>query len=86
MLNIRLITEVKNFSRLLIDLTQAKKVTDLLHVLCHYDIGVIEVSLLFLGLLGQDVAVVSMMTLNLASTGECESLLCTGVSLYLLSS
>ena len=43
----------------------------------------IEISLLLLCLLSQNVTVVSVMTLNLTSTGECESLLCTGVCLQL---
>ena len=42
----------------------------------------VQISLLLLGLLGQDVAVISVVTLNLAGSGEGESLLCTGVSLY----
>ena len=43
----------------------------------------IEVSLLLLGLLSQNVTVVSVMTLNLTSTGECESLLCAGICFLL---
>ena len=42
----------------------------------------VEVSLLLLCLLSQNVTVVSVMTLDLTRTGECESLLCTGVCLY----
>jgi len=42
----------------------------------------VEVSLLLLGLLGQDVAVVGVVTLYLAGSGQYESLLSTGVCLY----
>ena len=41
-----------------------------------------KISLLFLGLLGQDVAVISVMTLDLACSGEAEALLGSGVCLY----
>ena len=63
-------------------LTHTQEVTYLLHILSHYDSAVIQVSLLFFCLLCQDVAVVCVMTLYLACTGECESLLSTGISLY----
>ena len=81
MLSIRLITKVKNCV-LTLGLTQTQEVTYLLHVLSHNNCAVIQVSLLLLGLLCQDVAVVCVMTLYLACTGECESLLSTGISLY----
>ena len=63
-------------------LAHAQQVANLLHVLRYNQSAVVEVSLLFLGLLCQDVAVISVMTLYLASTGQHESLLCTGISLY----
>ena len=80
-LNIRLIT-------LVIELfpgnglTEVQEVADLLHVLSHYQVGVLKISLLLLGLLCQDVAMISVMTLYLTTAGEHESLLCTGVCLY----
>jgi hypothetical protein len=43
---------------------------------------VYQVALLLLGLLGQDVAVVSVVTLYLACSGEYETLLSTGIGLY----
>ena len=42
----------------------------------------VEVTLLLLGLLGEDVAVISVMTLDLTGSGESETLLCAGISLY----
>jgi len=63
-------------------LTEAEEVANLLHVLGHNDSAVVEVALLFLCLLRQDVAVVGVVTLYLAGSGESESLLCAGVSLY----
>ena len=42
----------------------------------------VEVTLLLLGLLGQDVTVISVVTLDLTCSGECETLLGTGISLY----
>jgi hypothetical protein len=41
-----------------------------------------QVALLLLGLLGQNVAVVSVISLNLTRTGERESLLGAGLCLY----
>ena len=64
------------------DLTHAEAVANLLHVLGHHDSGVVEVSLLLLGLLGQDVAVISVVTLYLASRCQRESLLRCRLSLY----
>ncbi len=63
-------------------LTETQQVTHLLHVGLVHDAVALEVTLLLLGLLGENVAVVSVMSLNLTRTGECESLLCTGVCLY----
>src|SRR5574344_1525502 len=42
----------------------------------------IKITFLFLCLLRQNVTVESVMTFNLSSSGECESLLCTRVCLY----
>ena len=81
MLNIRLITKVKNCV-LTIGLTHTQEVTYLLHVLSYNNCTVIQVSLLLLCFLCQDVAMVCVMTLYLAGTGEHESLLCAGISLY----
>ena len=47
-----------------------------------YDIHVVKVALLFLGLLCQNVAVVSVMSFNLTRSGERETLFCSGISLY----
>jgi len=68
---IRLITKV-NFSFLSFNrgLAEAEEVADLLHVLSHNDSAVVEVALLLLCLLCQDVAVVGVMTLYLAGSGE----------------
>ena len=38
-----------------------------------------KISLLLLGLLSQDVTVISVVTLNLSCSGEGKTLLCTGV-------
>ena len=42
----------------------------------------LEVALLLLGLLRQDVTVISVVALNLTRSGEYEALLGTGISLY----
>ena len=76
---------VNNFSnRTLPDLglTEVEEVADLLHVLSHNQVSVLRIALLLLGLLCQDVAVIGVMTLYLATTGEHESLLCSGICLY----
>ena len=65
-----------------IKLTQAKQVTNLLEVAAIYDSRMNQITFLLLGLLGENVAVVSMMSLDLTSSGETESLLGTGVSFY----
>jgi hypothetical protein len=41
-----------------------------------------QVTLLLLGLFGQNVAVESVLTLYLACSGESETLLCAGIGLY----
>lgn len=42
----------------------------------------VEVALLLLGFLCQDVTVVSVMSFDLTRSGESETLLCAGISLY----
>ena len=81
-LSIRLITKVNCFPECNRGLAEAEEVADLLHVLGHNDSAVVEVALLLLRLLCQDVAVVCVVTLYLACSGERESLLRAGVSLY----
>ena len=63
-------------------LTHAEEFTNLLYVGTVHDGHVVEVALLLLGLLGQNVTVVSVMTLNLTGSGERETLLRAGISLY----
>ena len=60
-------------------LTQAKQVTHLLEVAAVYDSRMNQITFLLLCLLGQNVTVVSMMSLDLTCSGETESLLGTGV-------
>ena len=65
-------------------LTETQQVANLLHVR-HVDDGrTNQVALLLLGFLGQNVAVVSVVSLNLTCSGEGETLLGTGVCLYFL--
>ena len=54
--------------------------TTLIHLV--EDGEMVEIPLLLLGLLRENVAVVSVTSLNLTCTGERESLLRTGVCLY----
>ena len=63
-------------------LTQAKQVTHLLEVAAVYDSRMNQITFLFLRLLRENVTVVSVMSLDLTSSGETESLLGTGVCLY----
>ncbi len=52
-----------------------------LFAICLYDkCAVNEISLLLLSLLGQDVTVISVLTLNLSCTSKLETLLCSGLS------
>jgi hypothetical protein len=60
-------------------LTQAKQVTHLLEVAAIDDSLMNQITFLLLCLLGENVAVVSVMSLDLTSSGETESLLGTGV-------
>ena len=48
----------------------------------HDQVAVLQVALLLLGFLRQDVAVVSVVSLDLTCTGERESLLGAGICLY----
>ena len=61
---------------------QDQKLFYSLHVILVEDSEVIKISLTLLGLLGEDVAMVSMVTLNLACSCERETLLRAGVGLY----
>ena len=63
-------------------LTETQQVTNLLHVASVNDCVVNQITLLLLCFLCENVAVVSVMSLDLTCTGETESLLCTGVCLY----
>ena len=63
-------------------LTETQQVVNLLQVVGINNCLVNQVTLLFLGFLCQDVTVKRMMSLNLTSTGQTKSLLCTGVCLY----
>lgn len=64
-------------------LAKVEKVTHLADVATVDECLVNEVSLLLLGLLSQDVTVVSVMSLDLTRSGERETLLSTGVCLLL---
>ena len=63
-------------------LAHAEEFANLLHIGAVNESNVVEVTLLLLGLLGQDVTVISVVTLDLTCSGECETLLGTGISLY----
>jgi hypothetical protein len=63
-------------------LAETQQVAYLLHVGLVDDAVTLQITLLLLGFLRQDVAVVSVMSLNLTRTGESKSLLSTGVCLY----
>ena len=54
----------------------------MLHVTLVDDGLMNQITLLFLGLLGQNVTVISVMTLDLTCSGEAETLLGSGVCLY----
>ena len=64
-------------------LTKAKQFANLTHIAGIYQGYVVEITFLLFGLLGENVAVVSVVALNLARAGERKTLLCTGVGLYL---
>jgi len=63
-------------------LTEAQQVAYLLQVALVNNLVAHQVALLLLGLLGQNVAVVSVVSLDLTCSGERESLLGSGVCLY----
>ena len=64
------------------ELTETQQVTNLLHVRYVNDGRTYQVALLLLGLLRQNVTVVSVVSLDLTCTRERESLLRTGICLY----
>ena len=63
-------------------LTHAEEFANLLHVRAVNEGHMVKVAILLLGLLGQDVTVISVVTLNLTGSGERKTLLCTRISLY----
>ena len=63
-------------------LAKEEEFADLLTVGSDDEVAVLQVAFLLLTFLGQDVAVISVMTLDLTRSGEHESLLCCGISLY----
>jgi hypothetical protein len=65
-----------------VGLAKEEKFADLLAVGSDDEVAVLQIALLLLTFLGQDVAVISVMTLDLTRSGEHESLLCCGISLY----
>ena len=62
-------------------LTETEKVTNLLQVRVVNHGLVNKISLLLLGLLSQNVTVVSVMSFNLTSTSESKSFFSTGICL-----
>ena len=60
-----------------------KKLFDAVHVNLFDDSEMVEIPLLLLGLLGEDVAVVSMLPLDFSRSGKRETLFGTGVGLEL---
>lgn len=64
-------------------LAEIEKRLHLAHVGAVYKCGVVEVSLALSALLCQNVAVVSVFSLDLSCAGECETLLRRAVGLYL---
>ena len=65
-----------------VGLAKEQQLAHLLAISRHDEVAVLEVTLLLLGFLCQDVAVISVMTLDLTRSGEDEALLGTGISLY----
>ena len=63
-------------------LTQAEQFAHLVLVNIGDEASLAEVALLFLRLLGQDVTVEGVLSLDLTGSGERETLLCAGISLY----
>ena len=52
-------------------------------IYARYDARVAEVTLLFCSLFGQDVTVISVLTLDLTCAGERKTLLCSGICFHL---
>ena len=63
-------------------LAQQEEFANLLAIGGDDEVTVLQITLLLLGLLCQDVAVISVVTLNLTRSGEHKTLLGAGVSLY----
>ena len=63
-------------------LAKEEEFADLLAVGGDDEVSVLQVALLLLGFLCQDVAVISVVTLNLTRSGEHKTLLGAGISLY----
>jgi len=63
-------------------LTQAKEFAYLINIALVYKCDVVEITLLLLGLLGQNVTVISVFSFNLTRSGKGEPLFGTGISLY----
>ena len=63
-------------------LTHAEEFANLLHVRAVNEGHMVKVALLLLGLLGQNVTVVSMTSFDLTCSGKNETLLGTGIGLY----
>ena len=63
-------------------LTHAEEFANLLHVRAVNEGHMVKVALLLLGLLGQNVTVISVVTLNLTGSKKRKTLLCTRISLY----
>ena len=64
------------------DLAHAEQFAYLLHVRIVNEANVNEVTLLLLSLLRENVTVESVLSLDLTGSGERETLLCAGISLY----
>lgn len=63
-------------------LTEVEQVANLFHVCAGNQRGVVQNALALLRLLRQDVAVISVLTLDLSRAGEREALLGRGIGLY----
>ena len=59
-----------------------QQVLDLGLVGVRYGTRVAEITLLFLSLFGQDMTVISVLTLDLTCAGESKTLLCSGISFH----
>ena len=63
-------------------LAKKEEFANLLTVCSLYEVCTLEVALLFLTFLCQDVAVISVVTLDLTRSSEHKTLLGSGISLY----